>query len=302
LIQTQLVELEAIETVIAIEDREEAGSSNYRSLMTSSDGLILMSPASRTAVVASTPVRPGSAPPKLQGMTSLTDGWNGSAYPTPATAGTFFSEDEPGYEDFGMVTEDDDASSMDAANVDEMLKRSVKPSTMNKYSRLWDKWVAFADYHEVETMPPDPRGLEIFIADSAKLSGSAGVANSTAAAVAHFIALEGYESPFSSPRFSKILRGVKAAFGKAARPKKPFLWEHIVAFMSHARRGSLLDWRAALPLALCYQQLLRGAECFELNEEMFRLDRSIPGSTRHLHLATLSRDNHVLWQPCLRAR
>jgi hypothetical protein len=164
-----------------------------------------------------------------------------------------------------MVTEDDDASSMDAANVEEMLKRSAKPSTMSKYSRLWDKWVAFADYHEVETMPPDPRGLEIFIANSAELSGSAGVTNSTEASVAHFIALEGYESPFSSTRFSKILRGVKAAFGKAARPKKPFLREHIVTFMNHARRGSLLDWRAALPLAICYQQLLRGAECFELN-------------------------------------
>jgi hypothetical protein len=97
LIQRRLAELEAIETVIAIEDREEAGSSNYRSSMTLSNGLILMSPsASRTAVVTSTPVRPGSAPPKLQGMMSLTDGWNGSASPTPATAGTFFSEDSPG--------------------------------------------------------------------------------------------------------------------------------------------------------------------------------------------------------------
>jgi hypothetical protein len=60
----------------------------------------------------------------------------------------------------------------------------------------------------------------------------------------------------------KILRGVKAAFGRAARQKKPFLREHIVSFMSHAKGGLLLDWRAALPLALCYQQLLR--ECFEL--------------------------------------
>jgi hypothetical protein len=158
LIQTQLAELEAIETVIAIEDREEAGSLNYRSSMMLSDGLILMSPSAlRSAVVASTPVRPGSTPPKLQGMMSLTDGWKGSASPTPAApAGTFFSKDEPGYEAFGMVTEDDDASSMDTANVDEMLQRSVKPSTMSKYSRLWDKWVAFADYHKVETMPPDP--------------------------------------------------------------------------------------------------------------------------------------------------
>jgi hypothetical protein len=51
-----------------------------------------------------------------------------------------------------MVTEDDNASSMDAANVDKMLKRSVKPSPMNKYSRLWDKWVAFGF--------EDPEGCE----------------------------------------------------------------------------------------------------------------------------------------------
>jgi hypothetical protein len=127
LIQTQLAESEAIEAVILIEDREEAGSSSGRSSMMS-NGLLLMSPsASRSAVVASTPVRPGSAPPKLQGMMSLTEGWNGSAFPTPATpVGTFFSEGKPRYEDFGVVTEDDDASSMDTANVDEMLK-SISP-------------------------------------------------------------------------------------------------------------------------------------------------------------------------------
>jgi hypothetical protein len=32
-----------------------------------------------------------------------------------------------------------------------------------------------------------------------------------------------------------------------------------------ARRGSLKEWQAALPLALCFQQLLRGAECYNLN-------------------------------------
>jgi hypothetical protein len=41
--------------------------------------------------------------------------------------------------------------------------------------------------------------------------------------------------------------------------------EHVIEFMKAARVGLLLDWRAALPLALCYQQLLRGAECFDLN-------------------------------------
>jgi hypothetical protein len=83
--------------------------------------------------------------------------------------------------------------------------------------------------------------------------------------VAHFCALEGYPSPFVLPRFSKIMRGVRLSFGKAAVPKRPFSRENIVTFMDPARTGSLLDWRSALPLALCFQQLLRGAESLELN-------------------------------------
>jgi hypothetical protein len=35
--------------------------------------------------------------------------------------------------------------------------------------------------------------------------------------------------------------------------------------MNLARKGTLREWRAALPLALCFQQLLRGVECFDLN-------------------------------------
>jgi hypothetical protein len=35
--------------------------------------------------------------------------------------------------------------------------------------------------------------------------------------------------------------------------------------MDLARKGTLREWRAALPLALCFQQLLRIVECFDLN-------------------------------------
>jgi hypothetical protein len=35
-----------------------------------------------------------------------------------------------------------------------------------------------------------------------------------------------------------------------------------VTFMNLARKGTLREWRAALPLSLCFQQLLRGVECF----------------------------------------
>jgi hypothetical protein len=114
-------------------------------------------------------------------------------------------------------------------------------------------------------MPPDMRGLEIFLADTAELSGSVGVALLAAAAVAPFCALEGYLSSFERPRFGKIMRGIRNSYIKPVRPKKPFTREHIVKFMDHTRSGLLVDWRSALPMALCFQQLLRGAEAFDLH-------------------------------------
>jgi hypothetical protein len=172
-------------------------------------------------------------------------------------------ETEGDYEDFGTVANDDDAT-LDGSNVELMLEKSVKPSTREKYSRLWDKWVAFSIFHGLSTMPPEMRGLEIFLMFLADLSGSAGVANSTAAAVAHFCALEGYHSPFTSPRFAKILRAIHLSHGKVAKPRMLFNKGHITKFMDTARAGTILDWRSALPMALCFQQLLRGAECFGL--------------------------------------
>jgi hypothetical protein len=151
------------------------------------------------------------------------------------------SEAEGDYEDFGTVTDDEDVM-LDGTNVELMLERSVKLSTREKYSRLWYQWVAVSIFHELSTMPPEMRGLEIFLVDSAELSGSAGVANSTAGAMAHFCALEGYHSPFTSPRFSKILRAIRLAHGKVAKPRMPFNKDHIMTFMDTARAGTILDW------------------------------------------------------------
>jgi hypothetical protein len=103
------------------------------------------------------------------------------------------------------------------------------------------------------------------VANLAELSGSVSVSNLPIAAVSHFCNLEGFPSPFSTPRFSKILRGIKNFYSKPVRPKKHFRKDDIIRFMNLARVGNLMDWRAAFPMALCYQQLLRGAECFDLN-------------------------------------
>jgi hypothetical protein len=175
--------------------------------------------------------------------------------------------------EFGLDNLDDEWSADEAvgdsflglSSVDKMLSSSVKPDTARKYSRIWDKWVAFAASHGVEIMPPDVRALEIFVADSAEFSGSSGVALTAVATVSHFSALQGFGSPFEFPRLGKLLRGIRLTHGKAAKPKNPFTPSHIVSFMNLARSGTLRELRAVLPLALCFQQLLRGAECFDLN-------------------------------------
>jgi hypothetical protein len=154
---------------------------------------------------------------------------------------------------------------LDPPNFEKLPAFSVKPSTAANYGRIWDKWAAFAALHEVEVLPPDVRALEIFIADTAEFSRSLGVALTAAAAISHFSALQGFGSPCEFPRFGKMLRGIRLTHGKAAKPKEPFTPGHIITFMNLARKGTLREWRAELPLALCFQQLLRGVECFDLN-------------------------------------
>jgi hypothetical protein len=176
-----------------------------------------------------------------------------------------FEFDADGVVDFDRAEASTTEDNLDPANLDRLLRASVKPVTADKYGKHWDKWIKFAAIHGVDVMQPDMRALEIFIADTSELSGSAGVATTAAAAVAHFVALEGHPSPFTMPRFSKMMRGIRLNHGKLAKPKKPFRREDIMTFMDLAYAGTLVEWRAAFPMALCFQQLLRGAECFDLS-------------------------------------
>jgi hypothetical protein len=186
--------------------------------------------------------------------------------PDHGGAGTLCRGDNDRPDDWDAPDDGDDPNMQNDSNLDRMLGNSVKPATLAQYNRAWDKWADFASYYDLEVMPPEVRGLEIFLADLAELTGSSGVTLMTAAAVTHFCVLEWFDSSFTFPRFGKIMCGIKASYGKAAKPKRPFTTDDIVKFMRKARSGQLKDWRAALPLALCFQQLLRDAECFDLNE------------------------------------
>jgi hypothetical protein len=156
LIQSQVEELEAIEEAIAAEDAAAAGGSG---------------------ISTSTPVGTKAAVPPLEGFSASDFAYSGGEM---FCADTFFDDDVVvnsfevdqqsapvqrvaflsgsayGFEDFGNGSEDGDvtvlASAMDKTNVDRMLAGSVKVSTLAKYSRLWDKWLAFSAFHEVDTM------------------------------------------------------------------------------------------------------------------------------------------------------
>jgi hypothetical protein len=179
-IQVQVAKLMAMEEAIAAEDRLVAGPSTPRRPSSVASTSVSSGPAVSTPVSSSAP-----------GLANLGD---------LSSTGGEVQDQEDSFKDFGPMSDDEDVTSlrvaMDMFNVNKMLINSVRPSTLSKYSRLWDKWLLFAALHGVDIMPPDMRALEIFVVDTAELSGSCGVASSAAAAVAHFCALEGFPSPF----------------------------------------------------------------------------------------------------------
>jgi hypothetical protein len=127
-IQVQLAELSAMEATGATEVK--AGTSGMVSLPSA--------PGISTAATI-TPVRGGTSARATRATKTSTP-----IRPSSAEA-------QGDYEDLGTVTDDDDAT-LDGTNVELMLEKSMKPSTREKYSRLWDKWVAFSIFHELSTM------------------------------------------------------------------------------------------------------------------------------------------------------
>jgi hypothetical protein len=146
-IQAKVAELEALEAQIVAQDKAEARPSGTST------------PLSRSK---SKGVVPGFEPIPVAGA------------PRPMVdSDSSMEEAEEEYEEYDAMSAEeggeylDPGDSMDDSNVELLLKRSATGSTMVKYGRLWDKWIFFAAYHGVDVMPPDMRGLEIFLADTA---------------------------------------------------------------------------------------------------------------------------------------
>jgi hypothetical protein len=178
-IAADIRELEEVEAAIAKEDREASGGSSTGRTVNATPVLKVMKPVVSTNTTPSrakaddldesAPAAATSTPLRAEGALSLR---------VLIALGLSMREDtDVSGGGGGTVTKDEDVTAMDHSSVDRMLKHSMRPSTLAKYSGLWDKWASFSALHEVETVPPDMRALEIFIVNCAELAGSAGVAN-----------------------------------------------------------------------------------------------------------------------------
>jgi hypothetical protein len=164
-IAADIRELEEVEAAIAKEDRGAAGGSG-----TGTGRTVNATPVSKVIKPAlSTIMTPSRAKadnldesaPAAATLTPLR-AEGALASPVLIALGSSMREDtdvSSGYVDFGTVTKDEDITAMDHSSVDRMLKHSMRPSTLAKYSRLWDKWASFSALHEVETVPPDMKSF-----------------------------------------------------------------------------------------------------------------------------------------------
>jgi hypothetical protein len=102
------------------------------------------------AVASTSGMEPSPSVPGTSAAATIAPAWGGTTS-ARATRATKTStpirpssevEAEGDNEDFSTVMDNADAT-LDGSYVELMLEKSVKPSTREKYSRLWDKWVCF---------------------------------------------------------------------------------------------------------------------------------------------------------------
>jgi hypothetical protein len=89
------------------------------------------------------------------------------------------------------------------------LDSSLAENVLRRYHRNWDDWCSFAASHRVSALPPDETALEFYISNLAESSMSVSSVDMAKASIAHFCARGRFQSPFDSPYFRLIIRGIR---------------------------------------------------------------------------------------------
>jgi hypothetical protein len=98
----------------------------------------------------------------------------------------------------------------------------------------WEEWCAFAASHRISALPPDEYAAEQFIIEKAETTRSVASVETAVASINHFCARSKLTSPFSSPAFGLILRGICRDCGRLAVSRQPFTAGQIRLFLDLA--------------------------------------------------------------------
>jgi hypothetical protein len=108
------------------------------------------------------------------------------------------------------------------------LDSSLAESSRRKYRGPWEEWCAFAASHWISALPPDEYAAEQFIIENAETTRSVASVETAVASINHFCVRSKLTSPFLSPAFGLILRGIRRKCGRLAVPRQPFTAGYIV--------------------------------------------------------------------------
>jgi hypothetical protein len=139
--------------------------------------------------------------------------------------------------------------------VAKFVAESVAPGTLRRYKRKWIKWLAFAREHGYRLAPPQVLALEDYLVSVVTKRKSVAAIESVSASVNWHCAEVRSPSPFLDRRVALLVRGMKARFRRPVVPRLPFSRSHIRKFMRRAQ-VSLRHWRAAVVMAVCFQDFL----------------------------------------------
>jgi hypothetical protein len=118
---------------------------------------------------------------------------------------------------------------------------------------------------DLRALPPDKYAAEQFIVEKAERTRSVASVETAVASINHFCARSKLTSPFSSPAFGLILRGIRRDCGRLAVPCQHFTAGHICLFLDLAWGTEDLGiWRGVFGHVTCFQQLVRASKAFGL--------------------------------------
>ncbi|HUV05136.1 MAG TPA: site-specific integrase [Armatimonadota bacterium] len=109
---------------------------------------------------------------------------------------------------------------------EDYMRAAVSANTEKAYRTDWRHFVAWCEFHDVDSLPATPAMIAVYITDQAKESKPSTISRRLSSiSVAHRAA--GHQSPTRSELVRKTLKGIRRTLGVAPTRKAPVRADHL---------------------------------------------------------------------------